>query len=142
MKRKSLDELKKEMQRDWEKCFKRKLIDALTPEQLKLFWDDDTTIQEAFDLITPIGLQSFAEDIAKDVVSEVLEEEAKEFGSARVMAAESLRYFVIDKETEQPVADFKHIEDADEHINMLCRTTSKTADDFEIHSLCRVVRHG
>lgn len=49
---KSLKEKKIEMKDVWERCFELKLEDKLTEKGLKKFWDENTSIEEADEMLT------------------------------------------------------------------------------------------
>lgn len=49
---KSLKEKKEELKKEWEECFEMKIEDKLTEKGLKKFWDENTSIEEAEEMLT------------------------------------------------------------------------------------------
>ena len=49
---KTLKEQKIESKKAWEKTFKKSINDSLTKEGLKKFWDNETSLDEAVDMLT------------------------------------------------------------------------------------------
>ena len=65
---KSLKEKKEELKKVWEECFKMKIEDKLNDKGLEHFWSDDTSEEEAADLLTAGAIDMLLDDMLDDLV--------------------------------------------------------------------------
>ena len=54
---------KREMKKDWEKCFGIELEEKLNEKGINKFWSDETSEKEALDLLTAAGTDYLIEEI-------------------------------------------------------------------------------
>ena len=69
---KSLKEKKEELKKAWEECFKMKIEDKLNDKGLEHFWSDDTSEEEAADLLTAGAIDMLLDDMLEDLVGVVI----------------------------------------------------------------------
>ena len=69
---KSLKEKKEELKKAWEECFKMKIEDKLNDKGLEHFWSDDTSEEEADDLLTAGAIDMLLDDMLEDLVGVVI----------------------------------------------------------------------
>ena len=65
---KSLKEKKEELKKAWEECFKMKIEDKLNDKGLEHFWSDDTSEEEAAELLTAGAIDMLLDDMLDDLV--------------------------------------------------------------------------
>lgn len=58
-----MDKKKMQLIKDWEECFKMKVSDKLTAEGLKKFWSDDTSVEEAAELLTAAAVDDLLDSL-------------------------------------------------------------------------------
>lgn len=54
-----LAKAKKELKKTWQECFGIKLKKVLTEEGLEKFWDEETSLEEATELLTAAGISLY-----------------------------------------------------------------------------------
>ena len=69
---KSLKEKKEELKKAWEECFEMKIEDKLNAKGLKHFWSDDTSEEEAADLLTAGAIDMLLDDMLDDLLGIVI----------------------------------------------------------------------
>ena len=69
---KSLKEKKEEIKKAWEECFKMKIEDKLNDKGLEHFWSDDTSEEEAADLLTAGAIDMLLDDMLDDLLGIVI----------------------------------------------------------------------
>ena len=69
---KSLKEKKEELKKVWEECFKMKIEDKLNDKGLEHFWSDDTSEEEAADLLTAGAIDMLVDDMLDDLLGIVI----------------------------------------------------------------------
>ena len=69
---KSLKEVKEELKKAWEECFKMKIEDKLNDKGLEHFWSDDTSEEEAADLHTAGAIDMLVDDMLDDLLGIVI----------------------------------------------------------------------
>ena len=69
-------EKKEELKHEWEKCFSKKMEDKFTEKGLKKFWDDNTSVEEAVNMLTNAAFDDvfgpIFGDIAKNISSVIV----------------------------------------------------------------------
>ena len=69
---KSLKEKKEELKKVWEECVKMKIEDKLNDKGLEHFWSDDTSEEEAADLLTAGAIDMLVDDMLDDLLGIVI----------------------------------------------------------------------
>lgn len=69
---KSLKEKKEELKKAWEECFEMKIEDKLNAKGLEHFWSDDTSEEEAADLLTAGAIDMLLDDMLDDLLGIVI----------------------------------------------------------------------
>ena len=65
---KSLKEKKEELKKAWEECFEMKIEDKLNDKGLGHFWSDETTFNEAEELLTGAAIGMVLDSIIESVL--------------------------------------------------------------------------
>lgn len=125
----SLREKKEEAKQEWEDCFSRKMEDSINEEGIKYYWDDDTSLEDALDLLTQAAIHDAFGHIIDDIVGIAVvkckekKEEPRNNNSFMVMKKSDRHLYSDVFDTEEGAQDF---------INDIAMTTSFTTKDFEI----------
>lgn len=69
---KSLKEKKIEMKDVWESCFELKLEDKLTEKGLKKFWDENTSIEEAEEMLTRAAIYDLVDSLFDSLADKII----------------------------------------------------------------------
>ena len=125
----SLREKKEEAKKEWEACFSRKMEDSLNEEGIKHYWDDDTSLEDALDLLTSAAINDAFDSIIDNIIGIAVikhkekKEELHNNNSFMVMKKSDRHLYSDVFDTEEGAQDF---------INDIAMTTSFTTKDFEI----------
>ena len=143
MRNEKLMDQKKEVKEAWEQCFGKKIEDKLNKKGIERFWDDNTSLDEATDMLTiaaiddaVIGLieslfkDSDAKPVAVAVVKHKKEADHEDEKDDGDMPSKCR---VLNLVTSQLYDDeFETRDLAKEFIRDKCAVTKYTVDDFKV----------
>ena len=143
MRTEKLMDQKKEVKEAWEQCFGKKIEDKLNKKGIERFWDDNTSLDEATDMLTiaaiddaVIGLieslfkDSDAKPVAVAVVKHKKEADHEDEKDDGDMPSKCR---VLNLVTSQLYDDeFETRDLAKEFIRDKCAVTKYTVDDFKV----------
>ena len=66
MRSEKLMDQKKELKETWEQCFGKKIEDKLNEKGIEQFWDDNTSLDEATDMLTIAAIDDLIDSLFKD----------------------------------------------------------------------------
>ena len=66
MRNEKLMDQKKEVKETWEQCFGKKIEDKLNKKGIERFWDDNTSLAEATDMLTAAAIDDLIYSLFKD----------------------------------------------------------------------------
>ena len=66
MRNEKLMDQKKEVKETWEQCFGKKIEDKLNKKGIERFWDDNTSLCEATDMLTAAAIDDLIYSLFKD----------------------------------------------------------------------------
>ena len=123
---KSLKEKKEEIKKAWEECFKMKIEDKLNDKGLEHFWSDDTSEQEAADLLTAGAIDMLLDDMLEDLVAIAIIK-----GNPNKNEKSEKKYRVVgDGFTSDKT--FTTIEGAENYRDEMAKTSHFTVDELDI----------
>ena len=123
---KSLKEKKEELKKAWEECFKMKIEDKLNDKGLEHFWSDDTSEQEAADLLTAGAIDMLLDDMLDDLLGIVIIK-----GNPNKNEKSGKKYRVVgDGFTSDKT--FTTIEGAENYRDEMAKTSHFTVDELDI----------
>lgn len=123
---KSLKEKKEELKKEWEECFKMKIEDKLNDKGLEHFWSDDTSEQEAADLLTAGAIDMLLDDMLDDLVGIAIIK-----GNPNKNEKSEKKYRVVgDGFTSDKT--FTTIEGAENYRDEMAKTSHFTVDELDI----------
>ena len=123
---KSLKEKKEELKKEWEECFKMKIEDKLNDKGLEHFWSDDTSEQEAADLLTAGAIDMLLDDMLEDLVAIAIIK-----GNPNKNEKSEKKYRVVgDGFTSDKT--FTTIEGAENYRDEMAKTSHFTVDELDI----------
>ena len=123
---KSLKEKKEELKQAWEECFKMKIEDKLNDKGLEHFWSDDTSEEEAADLLTAGAIDMLLDDMLDDLLGIVIIK-----GNPNKNEKSGKKYRVVgDGFTSDKT--FTTIEGAENYRDEMAKTSHFTVDELDI----------
>ena len=123
---KSLKEVKEELKKAWEECFKMKIEDKLNDKGLEHFWSDDTSEKEAADLLTAGAIDMLLDDMLDDLVGIAIIK-----GNPNKNEKSEKKYRVVgDGFTSDKT--FTTIEGAENYRDEMAKTSHFTVDELDI----------
>ena len=123
---KSLKEKKEELKKAWEECFKMKIEDKLNAKGLEHFWSDDTSEEEAADLLTAGAIDMLLDDMLEDLVGIAIIK-----GNPNKNEKRGKKYRVVgDGFTSDKT--FTTIEGAENYRDEMAKTSHFTVDELDI----------
>ncbi len=123
---KSLKEKKEELKKAWEECFKMKIEDKLNDKGLEHFWSDDTSEEEAADLLTAGAIDMLLDDMLDDLLGIVIIK-----GNPNKNEKSGKKYRVVgDGFTSDKT--FTTIEGAENYRDEMAKTSHFTVDELDI----------
>lgn len=141
---KSLKERKENLVKSWEECFELKIGDVLNKAGIEKLWDDNTSIEEADEILIAAGFSLVIDEIKEGksifgvaIISnykEKLCKEGKKQETCKGGVRNDVGKFAVLRKTDNHIyADrFFTVEGAEELIRDICMHTQLTADDLSI----------
>ena len=143
MRNEKLIDQKKEVKEAWEQCFGKKIEDKLNKKGIERFWDDDTSLDEATDMLTiaaiddaVIGLieslfkDSDAKPVAVAVVKHKKEADHKDEKDDGDMPGKCRVLNLVTSQLYDDEFDTRDL--AKEFIRDKCAVTKYTVNDFKV----------
>lgn len=132
----SLKERKEMLKKEWEECFEQKFEDKFNERGIKRFWDEDTTEDEAIEMLTCAGVDIFIDSLAKDVAEEiagvVVIHNRKQHKDEPCNVKNGKPYRIIGKDNTMLDTEFETEEAAREYIIEQVKYSPYTVDDFNV----------
>ena len=134
-----LTEKKNEIRKEWEDCFEVNMEDAINTEGIKFFYDENTSIDEATDMLTAIAIElTFGRIIDElgDIDGIAIISRKKDKPKSKETEGSECKkgkFAVLEKSDGHVYADrFKTDEEANDFIKTICMNTTHTFDDFKV----------
>ena len=67
----NIKEKKEELKNAWEECFGMKIEDKFNSKGIEHFWDDETSVEEATDMLTAAGIDLYLESVIDEAIRKV-----------------------------------------------------------------------
>lgn len=133
-------ERKEGLKNEWEKCFEKKIEDALTDEGIKHFWDERTSVDEAADLLTAVAVGDLVESLLNNHSGIVVKVSSKK-AEKKNCKAKNFRPFMVIGKPDRYCYDerFETPEAAYEFIKNEAMHSILSVDDFMV---VKEVKHG
>lgn len=135
-----LEKEKKELKKTWQECFGVKMKEVLTEEGVEKFWDEETSIEEAEDMLTAAGISMYVSacldevhDLIPDAIGGIIIARKKE----KVDESCDVKNddpFKVERKIDRHVfsEDFETIDAAKEFIEKISLSSLFKVDDFRI----------
>ena len=137
MRNEKLMDLKKEVKETWEQCFGKKIEDKLNKKGIERFWDDNTSLDEATDMLTIAAIDDLFDSLLKDsdpvAVAVVRHKKADDHKDEKDDGDMPGKCRVLNLVTSQLYDDEFDTRDlAKEFIRDKCAVTKYTVNDFKV----------
>lgn len=137
MRNEKLMDLKKEVKETWEQCFGKKIEDKLNKKGLERFWDDNTSLDEATDMLTIAAIDDLFDSLFKEsdpvAVAVVRHKKAADHEDEKDDGDMPGKCRVLNLVTSQLYDDEFDTRDlAKEFIRDKCAVTKYTVNDFKV----------
>lgn len=139
MRNEKLMDQKKEVKETWEQCFGKKIEDKLNKKGIERFWDDNTSLDEATDMLTIAAIDDLFDNLLKDsdvnpvAVAVVRHKKAADHKDENDDGDMPSKCRVLNLVTSQLYDDEFDTRDlAKEFIRDKCAITKYTVDDFKV----------
>ena len=137
MRNEKLMDQKKEVKETWEQCFGKKIEDKLNKKGLERFWDDNTSLDEATDMLTIAAIDDLFDSLLKDsdpvAVAVVRHKKAADHEDEKDNGDMPGKCKVLNLVTSQLYDDEFDTRDlAKEFIRDKCAVTKYTVNDFKV----------
>ena len=123
---KSLKEKKEELKKAWEECFEMKIEDKLNDKGLEHFWSDDTSEEEAAELLTAGAIDMLLDDMLDDLVGIAIIK-----GNPNKNEKSGKKYRVVGDDFTSDKT-FTTIEGAENYRDEMAKTSHFTVDELDI----------
>lgn len=130
---------KKEVKETWEQCFGKKIEDKLNKKGIERFWDDNTSLDEATDMLTIAAIDDLFDSLLKDpdvnpvAVAVVRHKKAADHKDEKDNGDMPGKCRVLNLVTSQLYDDEFDTRDlAKEFIRDKCAVTKYTVNDFKV----------
>lgn len=139
MRNEKLMDQKKEVKETWEQCFGKKIEDKLNKKGIERFWDDNTSLDEATDMLTIAAIDDLFDSLLKDsdvnpvAVAVVRHKKAADHKDEKDNGDMPGKCRVLNLVTSQLYDDEFDTRDlAKEFIRDKCAVTKYTVNDFKV----------
>ena len=123
---KSLKEKNEELKKAWEECFEMKIEDKLNDKGLEHFWSDDTSEEEAAELLTAGAIDMLLDDMLDDLVGIAIIK-----GNPNKNEKSGKKYRVVGDDFTSDKT-FTTIEGAENYRDEMAKTSHFTVDELDI----------
>lgn len=116
---------KEEIKNEWEKAFGMKISEKLNKKGIDKFWDDNTSLSEAIDLLTAAAFDELLCDIIDDIAGIIVVSNKEKKSEEKYQVYNKVGNYFLEE-------SFESIDDAKEFIREKALNTKYKVDDFKV----------